>query len=1006
MNLRDFANPPKHFGPAPYWSWNDRLDQAELIRQIGEMDQQGWGGFLIWHHDGLEVPYLSPELMAYCGIAVREAKKRGMRVWICDEHIGPSGQAGGLIAAKGAEYRMKLLVYRPHSRPMGIAESIKCFAGAKASDGGIRLLEDISDEEHYSGEANIFLHFYEWTDPLGNLAIVHGGSSYVDLLNPMVVEAFLETTHETYLRALGADFGKTVQGMATEIPSYTMPSFNRYVPRPSVPWTSAFPALFLERFGYSLTECLPSLFLDVGNYRKVRCDFWSMVSDRFREVYVRAVKRWCKDHGVLFVGNYWGEEHLHWMVQWAGPVMPLLAVQDLPCTTHVGRNIDDPLGVKQADSVAAQFGRDCVLAGIHEQAGESLTLEDQRWIGNWICVLGGNLLLPNRACYSLRGMRKHRNPPSVFYQQPYWPYQHLLSDYFRRLGFALRRGTRVADVLVLLPMASMWSLFRPMHTAAGGVKSPDSMFDGTDLYGLEFSQQFSALCNTLLRLHRDFHLGDEKLLEEHAYVEGEVLRVGKANYRVILVPPSITWNQSTVELLRQFARAGGKVVAVKPLPWLADCVEAEDVVPPGTIIAENTASSLREILNAALLPELEIDTEDVWYHHRRDGKDDIVFLANVNNKASFETRIRMRGEGIFKELDPADGQVRLLPAEVSSGYTSVSLQFPPAGSHLLVFNEGISPQSPAQPSKRQVTRTMPLAATWEFERKDPNALVLDYCELKVEDRSWRPRQPVFKNDRFLYQLGSGVHYTARYRFRLADLPQGADVFLALDDPERFGIRINGHNVEPGRDAWWVDHSLKRVDIGASLRPGENIVELVSVTQDKNTMYSQIETQLEPIYVCGDFSVSETAEGFVLTREEKKIQSGDLVRQGYPFYPGKVEISQEIEVPNMSARSFLELTGLQATVAEVRVNGSLAGQVAWQPHRVDLTELLHAGRNKISIGLVNTLFNLLGPHHNPHHDPVKGVSELVFSQAYTDATGWKDTYTLVPFGIDSAKILWE
>ena len=38
-------DPPSRNRPVPFWSWNDRLEADECVRQIELMHQQGIGGF-------------------------------------------------------------------------------------------------------------------------------------------------------------------------------------------------------------------------------------------------------------------------------------------------------------------------------------------------------------------------------------------------------------------------------------------------------------------------------------------------------------------------------------------------------------------------------------------------------------------------------------------------------------------------------------------------------------------------------------------------------------------------------------------------------------------------------------------------------------------------------------------------------------------------------------------------------------------------------------------------
>ena len=44
--MMDFKNIPKKYRPAPFWSWNEKLDAKETSKQVKMMDRAGIGGFL------------------------------------------------------------------------------------------------------------------------------------------------------------------------------------------------------------------------------------------------------------------------------------------------------------------------------------------------------------------------------------------------------------------------------------------------------------------------------------------------------------------------------------------------------------------------------------------------------------------------------------------------------------------------------------------------------------------------------------------------------------------------------------------------------------------------------------------------------------------------------------------------------------------------------------------------------------------------------------------------
>ena len=77
---------------------------------------------------------------------------------------------------------------------------------------------------------------------------------------------------------------------------------------------------------------------------------------------------------------------------------------------------------KQAQSAARQLGRDRVLCETFAGATNYFSLADQKWMGDWLLASGVNLLCYHALHYSLRGYRKRDYPPTLNYQQPWFPF--------------------------------------------------------------------------------------------------------------------------------------------------------------------------------------------------------------------------------------------------------------------------------------------------------------------------------------------------------------------------------------------------------------------------------------------------------------------------------------------------------------------------------------------------------------------------------------------------------
>jgi hypothetical protein len=98
---------------------------------------------------------------------------------------------------------------------------------------------------------------------------------YVDLMYPGVTEKFLEVTMGAYEREIGSQFGQRVPGVFTDEPQLR--------PAGGMPWTDDLPQQFEKRWGYSLLDNLASLSQEVGDWKKVRHNYFQTVLALFIE---------------------------------------------------------------------------------------------------------------------------------------------------------------------------------------------------------------------------------------------------------------------------------------------------------------------------------------------------------------------------------------------------------------------------------------------------------------------------------------------------------------------------------------------------------------------------------------------------------------------------------------------------------------------------------------------------------------------------------------------------
>jgi len=672
MNLeKGFKNPSKEYRSVPFWLWDGDLKAEEIVAQVREMREKGIGGFFIQAGLGLLTPYLSKEWMDAVKQAVQEAKRMGMDVWLYDENRWPSGFAGGIVPAKDPKYRQKQLVCV--ELPGGTAfkkdeNIVKIFAAQKEGDEIIDL-EDITEKKVKPDKLNgkiiiLFKKVFSPALPWFN------NNSYVDTLDPETTDAFIESTYEAYCKEVGNEFGRTIPGIFTDEPNYLFPAEPLEQKNAvSVPWTESFPQFFKKKHKYSILENLPSIFYDVGNYRKVRYDFWSSVTDLFVEAYTKKLYDWCTKHNLKLTGHYMDEDTCISQIQSIGAAMPHYEYMHIPGVDKLFKNIKEIVTLKQVASVAHQLGKERILCETFAGTGWNLSFEDQKWIANWAYVLGINLTTQCLMRYSMKGVRKRFYPPAL-HQQPWWKYYRILADYYARLSYILSQGKFIAHILVIHPIGSVWSLYSPFKLR----------FKARPLEELEeLDRRFFSLSKMLLELHRDYDYGDEKLMEKHAKVEAGELLVGQMSYKIVIIPSCSTLRKSTLELLERFVSTGGNVIAIKPAPNLVDNKESERL-------------TLKETLNELLDPDVQIidkegmEINSLYYQHREIGEKQVYFFANNERERTFNATIKLKEAGRTEEWNPETGEITEIPCEQKNGYTVIETAFPPAGARLIILD--------------------------------------------------------------------------------------------------------------------------------------------------------------------------------------------------------------------------------------------------------------------------------------------------------------------------------
>ena len=490
----DLKNIPNQYRPIPFWSWNEKLDEAETRRQIGEMDKAGIGGFFMHARGGLQTEYMGDEWFANVAASIDEAEKRGMRAWAYDENGWPSGFGSGIVNGKGIAYQQKYLRFEK-----GEAQTDRTITNC---DG---------------------FHFYYDVNPF-----------YVDTLDGKVTDCFINEIYKPYYEKFGTAF----EGFFTDEPQ---------ISRNGIPWSFILPEEYERAYGEELTSRLPQLFMPIGDYKRTRVNFWKLVTELFSKNFMKKIYDFCDARGLKLTGHVVLEENLLCQLVSNGACMPHYEYFHIPGMDWLGRHNNPSLTPYQVGSAARQLGKKQVLSETFACCGHGVGHDELKWIYEYQMVRGINLLCQHLQGYSNRGLRKRDYPPAMYIQQPWWEDYGAFNDAMSRIGMLLCEGDDGVDTLVLHPQTTAWALYDDAKD-----RNADSVSEIK-----RYNESLMALIGTLERKHINFHLGDEILMERHAHIEGASLIIGKKAYTKIILPEHELFLDNTESLLAAYARNGG-----------------------------------------------------------------------------------------------------------------------------------------------------------------------------------------------------------------------------------------------------------------------------------------------------------------------------------------------------------------------------------------------------------------------------------------------------------------
>lgn len=896
----------------PFWSWNDKLEEQELRRQIRWMKEMGIGGFFMHARGGLKTEYLSEEWMKCIDVCCDEAEKLGMHAWAYDENGWPSGFVGGK------------LLEDMENRDRYILSTIGEYD--EKANVSYRLTEERLERVTEGGEEGEYLNLY-----------IRYSASTVDVLNPNVVEQFISETHEKYKEHMGEDFSQKLKGFFTDEPQYY---------RWNTPYTPVMETYYMEQYQEDIMDKLGLLFVEKEGWREFRYRYWLSMQRLMLQNFAKTVYDWCEEHQIAFTGHYIEEMSMGFQNSCCAGVMPFYQYMHMPGIDWLGRDTTKELPARQLGSVARQMGKSHALTETFACCGWDVTPAQLRRIAGFQYVNGVNKMCQHLLPYSEAGQRKRDHPEHFTPLNP-WVKEHFreFNDYFTRLGYLLGSGEEVVRVAMLHPQRSTYFDYKRELGDEGGAAVQ------------ELDQALAEACRLLSARGIAYHFLDETLLEEHGYVKGTQIGCGQCDYDYLVLPKMHTMGKSTERMIREFAERGGKLLLLDDAPQY---LEGQ----PNSYEYLKSNCTLEELVHVQ--PFTVSDTENELYYAYReiDGKP-FLYVQNASETECFTQTFCFRdGSCSFVQLDPITLHTEDIPLTVTLHENEGVLLFP-AKKEVKEKKELNEIEVRLENASVEFDQNHLVMNVVRYSKDGKNyskpmyrgVLFRHLLEQRYEGTIWLKYEFEIEQIPECLTIMSEQNSVAHTFIN----GQPFEYTETCEDDSSFCMADITSLVQVGQNAYETELYWHQSEATYYALFGENVTETL-----KNCIV--YECEIEAVYLSGKFGVYSHDEwepyedntvlghSFYIGKIPERVT--ELVTEGFPFFKGKMTLRQNITLE--TSDSILNIKGRYLTT-HVRVNGKDTEFKLFDT-RVDISEMAVTGENLLEAEFTISDRNFFGPFH--------------------------------------------
>ena len=489
-----------------------------------------------------------------------------------------------------------------------------------------------------------------------------------DLLSQQGVGEFAHQVLKGYIHEFHDLIEHSVAGFCCEFPTFLSPL---KVPATSIPWSDA----FAKTLDPDLLAHLPLIHYETYDSATIRSLLWERLTQQFAQICVGGLREFSHQWNLQFAVNFPSTAKALEV-----DIGTILKIVDRPILN--ANKLDKPKRFLIAKQIASRR----LLRpdrSPRESGSEQSRFESPKGSGQIsLCRSDShsNLIVADSALGFNSWIRdrnhNHRKIASDANEGHYF-------SQFLSIGVPKR------SVLVLSPIHSLWT-------------KPDPK---------EWNwlvKEWSWLCQAVWELGYDFDIASETALATGGVDKpGRALRLNGEDYSSVLLPPCLALQEKTVEVLTQFVKARGGLIAIDPVPYLLNGRIGLDPYPLERLLYRWRTSILRGTTNekvAALerllrkqirLPIQIYDKPDntptpaIVAQHRESADLDLFYLFN-RGEQPIEALIEIRWESTLEEWDSTSGERHARSHWHADRKTYAQLSFDCGQGRFIVARRGVS----------------------------------------------------------------------------------------------------------------------------------------------------------------------------------------------------------------------------------------------------------------------------------------------------------------------------